>query len=269
MPDNILDVVNAHLMGGDTESALSALDDHLTAAPDDADARRLRAETRMALNTPDHLRAALDDFNALPSLTPDDSLFIARAYEQLDLPDQAVTALQTALTLDDSHPRLLQRLAEVLLKQGRYRDALDQVEKLAPDWRRLQMVGDVLFDLGLEHSMGRSHAISAYQSALEIIPIKKWSEPFRARMHLRLANIQQRLGDHKAVEREAAAAAKLIPNEPAVAFYQGWAQVKRGKPDRAIPLLKKALDNAPEAVRAELRESLAADPECAALLESL
>jgi len=266
---DLIQLVNAFLFDGDTDAALSALNDHLASHPDDADARRLRAETHMVLNSPDDLRAALDDFNALPAPTPDDSLFMVRAYEQLGLPDQAITVLEAALESDSTHPRLLQRLAEILLAQGRYRDALDQVEKLAPDWRRLQMVGDVLFDLGVAHNMAREHGINAYRSALEIIPIKKWSEPFRARMHLRLANIYQRLGDHKAVEREAAAAAKLIPNEPAVAFYQGWAQVKRGKPAQALPLLQKAFAGASDAVQTEFRQTLAADPACESLLDSL
>jgi tetratricopeptide (TPR) repeat protein len=266
---DLIELVNAHLFDGDTQAALTALDSHLDAQPDDADARRLRAETHMALNTPDHLRAALDDFNALPAPTPDDSLFMVRAYEKLGLPDQAISTLEAALALDSTHPRLLQRLAEILLAQGRYRDALDQVEKLAPDWRRLQMVGDVLFDLGLAHNMAREHAVNAYQSALSIIPVAKWSEPFRARMHLRLANVFQRLGDHKAVEREAAAAAKLIPGEPAVAFYQGWAQVKRGKPAQALTLLKKAFTGASEAVQTDFRKTLSADPACESLLESL
>lgn len=266
---DLLELVNAHLFDGDTQTALATLDAHLSAQPDDAEARRLRAETHMALNTPDHLRAALDDFHTLTPPSPDDSLFMVRAYEQLGLPDQAITTLEAALILDSTHPRLLQRLAEILLAQGRYRDALDQVEKLAPDWRRLQMVGDVLFDLGLEHNMAREHAVSAYQSALSIIPIKKWSEPFRARMHLRLANIFQRLSDHKAVEREAAAAAKLIPDEPAVAFYQGWAQVKRGKPDQALTLFKKAFNGASDAVRDDFRKTLSADPACESLLDSL
>lgn len=266
---DLLELVNAHLFDGDTHAALTALDAHLSANPDDSDAQRLRAETHMALSTPDHLRAALDDFNALPTPTADDSLFMVRAYEQLGLPDQAISVLEAALTVDPTHPRLLQRLAEILLMQGRFRDALDQVEKLAPDWRRLQMVGDVLFDLGLAHNMAREHAISAYQSSLNIIPIQKWSEPFRARIHLRLANIFQRLSDHKAVEREAAAAAKLIPGEPAIAFYQGWAQVKRGKPDQALNLLKKAFANASEAVQADFRKTLSADPACESLLESL
>jgi len=117
--------------------------------------------------------------------------------------------------------------------------------------------------------MARESAVTAYQAALQIIPIKKWSEPFRARMHLRLANIFQRLNDHKAVEREAAAAAKLIPGEPAVAFYQGWAQVKRGKPAQALTLLKKAFTGASEAVQADFRQTLSADPACESLLESL
>ncbi len=266
---DLLDLVNAHLMDGDTQTALALMDAHLSAQPDDSDARRMRAETYMALNTPDDLRAALDDFALLTAPTPDDTLFMVRAYEQLGLPEQSINVLEAGLLADPTHPRLLQRLAEVLTAQGRFRDALDQVEKLAQDWRQLQMVGDVMFDLSVAHNMARESAVTAYQSALQIIPIKKWSEPFRARMHLRLANIFQRLNDHKAVEREAAAAAKLIPGEPAVAFYQGWAQVKRGKPAQALTLLKKAFNGASEAVQADFRQTLSADPACESLLESL
>jgi tetratricopeptide (TPR) repeat protein len=268
MPD-LMTTVSAHLMEGETTAALAALDEHLTQHPDDQDARRLRAETHLALGTPDDLRAALDDFAALSPHTSDDTLCITRAYERLNLPEQAIEALQAGLALDPTHPRLLQRLAEVLLSVGRYHDALDEIKKLPPDWRKLQMVGDVMFDLGLKEPMARPHCITAYQSALEIIPLQKWSQPFRARMHLRLANVNMRLGDYKAVEREAATVAKLIPNEPAVAFYQGWAQIKRGKPERALPMLKKAFAKASDVVRAEFRAVLADDPECAALLDSL
>lgn len=269
MPD-LLPTVNALLMDGDTTAALTLLTDHLDQHPADIDARRARAELYVALHTPDHLRAALDDFAQIEAhRTAEDCLYLARTYERLGLIDPALDILHAGLTLDPTHPRLLQRLAEVLLSQGRFRDSLDQIEKLPPDWRKLQMVGDVLFDLGLAHNMGREQAITAYLSALDLLPIQNWAKPFRARMHLRLANIHQRLGDHKAVEREVAAAAKLIPDEPAVLFYQGWAQVKRGKPERALPLLQKAFAKAADPIKAEFRETLAADPACAALLDSL
>ncbi|MCU0475082.1 MAG: hypothetical protein MUC99_03040 [Anaerolineae bacterium] len=267
---DLLMTVNALLMDGDTTAALAQLDDHLAAHPDDTAARRARAELHVALHTPDHLHAALDDFAHIEAeRTANDCLYLARIYDLLGLADPALAVLHAGLALDPTHPRLLQRLAEVLLAQGRFRDSLDQIDKLPRDWRQLQMVGDVLFDLGLAHNMGREQAIIAYTSALDILPLQQWAKPFRARMHLRLANIHQRLGDHKAVEREAAAAAKLIPDEPAVLFYQGWAQVKRGKPERALPLLQKAFAKAADPIRDEFRQTLAADPSCAALLDSL
>src|SRR5687768_4800982 len=107
-----VELATFHLLAGEVADALAVLTARLDAAPNDADARRLRAQTFTAQNTPDSLRAALKDTDALPELTPDDYMRLAVISERLhDLPRAAGT-LQSAVRAYPDHARLRQRWME-------------------------------------------------------------------------------------------------------------------------------------------------------------
>lgn len=137
------DQAAALLHDGDFDAALDVLDSALAADPDDRDARRLRAETLTARSTPQSLKAALADFDALPDLTADDALLITLAHERLDDPEAALDHLERAVERWPGHARLRLRLMEAAFKAGDLPKAQRAVRGLSDDWRMLEYAADL------------------------------------------------------------------------------------------------------------------------------
>ncbi|MEE4185018.1 MAG: tetratricopeptide repeat protein, partial [Gammaproteobacteria bacterium] len=85
---------------GDDAAALVAFNCAVTLAPDDAEARRLRAETAFALG---NVESALDDYNALLEIDAEDTAALlgrARALVLQGESDAALADYNTLLELD-------------------------------------------------------------------------------------------------------------------------------------------------------------------------
>ncbi len=78
-----MELAEAFIQTGELPDALDALNQQLTAYPDDETARRLRAQVLMRLPGEEHLRAALHDLDQLASPTAEDGLLRGILLEQL------------------------------------------------------------------------------------------------------------------------------------------------------------------------------------------
>ncbi len=265
------DQAAALLHDGDFNAALDVLDSALAADPDDRDARRLRAETLTARSTPQSLKAALADFDALPDLTADDALLITLAHERLDDPEAALDHLERAVERWPGHARLRLRLMEAAFKAGDLPKAQRAVRGLSDDWRMLEYAADLTAAFadapGADDLL--AEADDLYTMALVSLPEADWTRPFRARIVLARAGVNLRRYLPDEVARDAATAAALIPSEPAAGFFLGWSLVKRGSVTDGLAKVRAALSAASEPVRDLLWRTIAHDVDFQDLMNAL
>jgi tetratricopeptide (TPR) repeat protein len=263
MTDTI-DKAAALLMDGATGEALELL-----ISDDSTEAVRLRAQIRITLNEADSLRAALTDLDQINPWTVDDVLYAAVAHQRLDDLDGAQGAIQRGLEAFPAHPRLLERLVDLMRERGDYKAGLDIIERMPKDWRLLQAVGDLMAEWGRTQPAVRGTAKMAYTSALTAMPRGKWTIPFKARLTLAMMGIMMQEGDYEDVAKGIVGAEMMIPGEPALKFYRGWVTARRGQPEKALDYLRAAFEAASEPVRQQFRDALSADSTCRDLLDAL
>lgn len=260
-----VELATFHLLAGELDDALAVLTERLGSAPDDYAARRLRAEIYSTQNTPDSLRASLDDLARLAqdaAPQPDDALLTALVYERLGDLKRAAASLAQAVAAHPDHLRLRQRWMELAFKTGDLTMAQRAVQNVPDDWRLLELAADLTTQYALSTGEDDDLLMQAdllYEMALRGLPSGDWGRPFKARILLARAGVNQRLNRPDEVARDAEAAAALIPSEPAVHFYAGWALVKRGSSAAGLARVKRALRAASEPVRDALWQSIARD----------
>jgi tetratricopeptide (TPR) repeat protein len=256
-----IELATFHLMAGEVDDALDVLTGRLDAAPDDDDARRLRAQTYTAQNTPDSLRAALKDTDLLAEWTPDDYLRLAVLNERLDDLPRAAGTLESAVRAYPDEMRLRQRWMEAAFKAGDLQMAHRAVQGVPDDWRMLEQAADLTAGYAAAASASEllPQSVALYDAALALMPSGGWSDPFRARILLARAGVYLRLNLPDEVGSDAEAAAALIPSEPACGFYAGWSLVKRGSTREGLRRVKTALKGASDTVREALLEIISGD----------
>ncbi len=256
-----IELATFHQLAGEIDDALAALTARLDAAPDDDDARRLRAQTYTAQNTPDSLRAALRDTDLLAEWTPEDYLRLAVLNERLDDLPRAAGTLESAVRAYPDEIRLRQRWMEAAFKAGDLQMAHRAVHGVPDDWRMLEQAADLTAGYAAAASASEllPQALALYDAALALMPSGDWSNPFRARILLARAGVYLRLNLPDEVGRDAEAAAALIPTEPACGFYAGWSLVKRGSTGEGLRRVKTALRSASDTVREALLETISGD----------
>lgn len=271
MPDAV-ELAAFHLLAGEIDDALAALNTRLEAVPDDVAARRLRAETYTAQNTPDSLHAALRDGLAIKDPTPDDDLRTAVIYERLNDLTRAAASLESAVRVYPDNLRLRQRWMQVAFKSGDLAAAHRAVQGVPDDWRMLEQAADLTVDYASatgEDEELLAQAVVLYDRALRELPSGEWNRPFRARLLLARAGVHLRLNMPDEVNQDADSAAELIPTEPACHFYAGWSLVKRGSLVDGLARVNRALRSASEPVRDSLWKLIAHDEDFRDVMRSL
>jgi tetratricopeptide (TPR) repeat protein len=259
--NDAVELATMHLLAGELDDALAALTARLDEKPDDAEARRLRAQIYTAQNTPDSLQAALKDTDALPELNADDYLRLALLFERLGEPARAAGTLASAVRVLPDDVRLRQRWMEAAFAAGDLNAARAAVQGIPDDWRLLEDAADLTARYAETTATDElfAQADVLYDAALAGLPVGEWSMPFRARILLARAGVNLRLNLPDEVERDARAAYALIPTEPACGFYIGWSLVKRGQREDGLARVARALKSASELVREALWRTIARD----------
>ncbi|NJL57363.1 tetratricopeptide repeat protein [bacterium] len=155
-----MQLAEAFIHAGELTDALKALDDALSAAPEDDRARSLRAQVLARM--PDGGALALADLAQLMHPHPEDSLLAARLHAEAgDLPS-AIAALDVGLSQFVGEPRLTEGLLGLLRAAGDLERARSLAESLpTDDWRWCVWRGDLAADEGDETA-----ALDHYRAAL-------------------------------------------------------------------------------------------------------
>lgn len=161
-------------------------------------------------------------------------------------PEQAVQAYRKALALGKS-PALAIKVAESLRQNGKLKEA----ETHLSEWIRANPA-----DAMSQTYLAELHlATKQYKPASQLFENLLKQKPEDPILLNNLAWSYQQLKDTRALPT-AERAAKLAPANPAVLDTLGWMLAEQGDTARALPLLKKAVNAAPEA--GDIRYHLAA-----------
>lgn len=268
-----LELAQAFMQTGELDDALAALDEQLTAQPEDADARRMRAEVRARKGTDEALHGALDDYARLTALSPDDAIRCSGLYERLGDLNGAIQTIENLRQQFPGDARLTERHVHLLHSSGQHAAALAVIRALPADqintWRWQQWVGDLSAEMRSDRA-----AIEAYSQALDLLEAhstgmdERWALPLRARILLARSSVNRKRGEYMSAEADAAAADTLIPDDPAVPFNRGLIAALNGDLTTAKALVRGALEAAPDVMREAFVRELKADPRFAPLLQA-
>ncbi|MCU0513018.1 MAG: tetratricopeptide repeat protein [Anaerolineae bacterium] len=273
MPYTPMELANAFIRTGELTDALAALDARLAEAPDDDEARRLRAAVLLRLPVPDALARAAADLAALPQPTAADYVQLALLAERRhDLPG-AIAAMQAACRLEPADERLLERLPGLYVQQGNIPAALDVVRAQPRTWRWLQWQADLEVQQGAfaaaadlyEQAQQHLEARFAGQLALNRV-----AGAIRARLLLARAFACRRCGRLGTAEQLYHEAQRYYPDDPTVLFNLGLLRALHGDLAGALAQCRQALDTTDQALlRAEMVATLRQEAELQPLAAQL
>ncbi len=257
MPYSLLQVAEAFVRTGELTDALEILHQQLTAVPDDDEARRLRAAVRLRLAGDEHLRAALNDLDALAAPAADDYVQRSIICQRLnDLP-AALAAMQPAHRQQPDDDRITARLLDLLLLTGDRRAAYDLLTALPASWRWLERAGDLARD-----DNNHAAAVNAYTAALEHLDERMDTGGSAFAAALKTALLAKRAGARLAAGQPEQAEAdyrlleQRMPSDAAYPFCRGLARAQQGDIAGALVLCRAALARANDTLRAELWAAL-------------
>lgn len=263
-----LEIADAFIHTGELYDALDALTSHLTDNPHDDAALRLRAQVRLRQGS-DALSAALRDMNALHNLTADDHALLSVIHERLNDYPSAIAAARRAFSIsrDERHA---ERLTDLYLATQHYSEALSVIRRHDLDnWRWLQREADILVLLGDDIAAADRYGAALAQLAGHFdLTQDGAARALMARMLIARAHVFRRLGQLEDAERDYAAAAKSIPDDPAVTFNRGIVAALQGDESDAVEYCDAALKAAPPMLRREFLAELDA-PELASVRAKL
>ncbi|MDX1991808.1 MAG: tetratricopeptide repeat protein [bacterium] len=287
MPYTPLQLANAFLQTGELDDALDALNQHLAASPDDAEALRLRAQIK-GRHDMESRRAALADLERLPDLSVEDVFLRLAILTSLDETEAAQATILEALAQFPQDERLAERGVDFLREIGKLTEARALVAQQPPSWRWHQWAGMLAAEDG-----DFAAAVEAYSGAIAELEHRyrfDLSAPARildtgsdaaaltvvaAYGSLRLARGHALLRLNRLGEAEAdyAAAAAILPNDETIRFYQGIIAALQGNLDEAERFCRVTLQGVNEALCAVLRDELSEaserEPALKALLQRL
>ncbi len=263
-----LELANAFIQTGELSDALAALDDHLTQAPQDEQALRLRAAVRLRLGDETNLRAAIDDLQRLASPSVEDYQQISIIFERLQEIPAAIDALHQALALSPQDARLAERLVMLYCQQQDWQSARDVVAQMPHSWRWQQWAGDLAVNAG-DFPAAAEH----YEQALALLEQQQLAPDYHAamaaRLWLALGHAYRQLADFFAAASAYDEAERCMPDEPLLPFYRGLLAWLQQDAPQAIALCRHALDRANETLREEMRTTLQANPTFMNLFEQV
>lgn len=247
-----LELAAAFIQTGELNDALDALNTHLAQQSQDDRARRLRIGVCKHLGG-DHLQTALTDFEHIHTPEPEDVIQHSTLLEQSRQPDAALGVLAKAHNQWANHERLTERYLQVLLAHSQTETALLVVGVQPREWRWLQWEGDALALRG-DHLLATARYGLALAQLADLVTeaSARYFAPIQARLLLARAGAYCRAGLLDQAEEHYAAAATLIPDDPAIPFNQGLLAWLRGDQEQALRLCRAALQSARESLRAHL-----------------
>lgn len=255
--------IEAFLRAGELDEALTALDEHLQAHPDDADAQRLRIDVLIRL--PGRGGAAFDALTALPELTAEDYIARFGALLYLGVPGVDDAIVQASARFP-THPALTEIALTVLHRRGESDRALDLLADLpkTPDW--LSWSGKFYMLKG-DYPIAAEHYCSALDQLGE--PQDPLLRLQRAALLLQRAEAYRRQKLFAEADADYRDAEAIIPDDPMIPFNRGLLIYEQGHLRRALPLCRDALDRSPDALRDHMRDVLYGDPRYRTLAQAL
>lgn len=265
MPYSPLELAAAFLQTGELNDALDALNTHLAQQPQDDRARRMRIGVVRHL-AGEHLHTALADFAQLQAPQPDDAIQHSMLLEYAARPDDALDVLAQARTRWPDDERLTERYLHLLLAREKFDAALAVAQSLPRVWRWLQWEGDVLAAQGDDMLATARYGLAlARLDDVVTDSSAHYFAPIQARLLLARAGAYQRLGMLEQADEHYAAAARFVPDDPALPFNQGLLAWLRGDSQQALGLCRAALDSASDVLRENLLADLKTNPDLHAL----
>ena len=262
-----LELAESFISAGELDEALTALDEALSAQPDDAAARRLRIDVLLRL--PNRAEQALADLAALPELTEDDYVTRYGALLHFSMSDVVAVAVEAGYKRYPGNLALADLVLTVYYQRGASDPALELLATLPQTWRWLRWIGDFEALRGAD-----ARAAERYSAALEQLGQGEQNTLLdlqRAALLLKRAEAYRRLKQFDDADADYQAAEVIIPDDPMIPFNRGLLIFERGNSNLrgALPLCRDALDRAPDALRDLMRDVLYGEPRYHMLAQAL
>ncbi len=176
---------------------------------------------------------------AVPAPAETKARDLQRAASSCDLGNKALNAgdvkkaqehFQKALELVPAYPDAHLGLGNVLMKQGRFAEALKEFETCRDSFG---VIGDAIFDLRVQQYQAVQHQLTTYRDGLSTLRTELNSakgDP--AMVQKEIAEVEDSIGKLEAVEMPTKGTAKEAPGE--VWFHIGNAQFRLGRMEDAV-----------------------------------
>jgi len=262
-----MQLAEAYLETGELNLALAALDEHLTAFPQDDSARRLRVQ--VLRDFPEGIATALADLDALAE--PNASDYGVRGSILLGQGDVlgAAAAYERAWTL--SPVGYAEFYFRVLKDLGQYERALVVLDSLPQAWHWHQAHGEVDALRGdLPTALAHFTQAAAKLSALiAVAKDKRLLIAMQANLLLKRADAYRRSGRYAQADADYQAAEAAEPGDAAIPFNRGLVRFEQGDLDAAVRLCRDGWSRANADMRAAMRAELTTDARYQPLVDAL
>jgi tetratricopeptide (TPR) repeat protein len=251
-------LARAFVQSGELADALEALNAQLDAVPDDADARRLRAEVLARRSDAVSWLAAIADLEAVAGHTASDWLRLSGLYDRLDDLPAALRAVEVGLVADPADVRLIEREVTLLIRLGQHTAALARASAMPETWSWLKLCGSAAVAAGDFQA-----ALTFFTRALAAFPAVDSErgaallDAARAHLIVLRASAALAAGDLDLADRDYQTAALLLPRDPLLAFNRGMIAAARGDLEAARTLCRTAYAAASAHVRAVMHDEAA------------
>ncbi|MGJ3240036.1 MAG: tetratricopeptide repeat protein [Anaerolineae bacterium] len=261
MPYSPMELVEAFLKTGELDDALDAIDQHLSDHPHDDDAHRLRVQIQMRRLDDSALAPLLDQLDQLSAPTARDYQTRSVILERSGHLSEACDAMREAHQLVPDNQRLSERLLDLLMQMQDYEEALALIHAQNRSWRWLEREGDVLVLMQDDLQATARYGLALAQlDNLKASMREDYLHALMARMMLARAHAYRRLGHTQVAREHYQASASILGNDASISFNLGLLAHIEGKHQEARAICQQALDDAPPALRASMREALETPP---------
>ncbi|MBZ0291447.1 MAG: hypothetical protein K8L99_02665 [Anaerolineae bacterium] len=261
-----MQLAEAFIQAGELRDALAALDQQLDIQADDQ-IHRLRAAVLLRLGDADSLQMALTALDQIANPTQADHIQRSVILEQSG---DLAGALRVLEALSPEDERRAERRVRLLTEIGDFDHALKEIRHQPRSWRWLQWEGDVLVQLGDDRMATARYGLALAQLEARHDPaVDRYLRPAWARLLLARAHAYRRLDEIDSAAEHYAAAEQLIPDDPALPFYEGLLLAQQGDLDGALALCRTAWQRAPEALRTEMQHELNSDSRYQPLMQQI
>jgi len=265
-----MQLAEAFLKTGELDDALEALNQQLEQEANDDEARRLRIQVLLRLNSAENLQIAQADIKKLSSPTAEDYQIASIVQERSGNLDAAIQAMNQARELNINDERLTERLLELMIANQSYQDALALIRQQEQTWRWLEREGDVLVLMGDDTmATARYGLVLAQLAEFEGQMRKDYLNALKARVYLARAHAYRRLEQIETATEHYQAAKQLLPDDPTIDFNLGLLTFLNGDLEAAVQQCKDALERASAHLAESMLDSLKAEGDYEELAEAL